>query len=83
MENFKLPISHSQPATPGSMIFSPSPLRKATVARINSSVARELFSAVPEQNESDPFGRNVDESPSSFMKSKFMSLKVESDTSSK
>jgi len=81
MENFQsIKLSQSQPVTPCTRILSPSPLKKTSVSRINSNVARELFSS-NEENEIDPLGRNS-ESPSNFMRSKIFSLKVESDTSS-
>jgi len=81
MESFQsIKLSQSQPVTPCSRILSPNPLKKTSVSRINSNVARELFSTV-EETETDPFGRNT-ESPSNFLRSKIFSLKVESETSS-
>lgn len=83
MENFKqikLPQSQSQPVTPISRVLSPNPLKKASVSRISSNVARELFSTA-EENEGDLFGRNS-ESPSSFLRSKILNIKVESEASS-
>jgi len=83
MENFKIiKFSQSQPNTPAPSILSPSPLKKAAASRINSNVARELFSTVSEEIEIDPFGRNS-ESPSNFMKAKFLSLRTDSEVSSK
>jgi len=82
MENFNIiKFSQSQPNTPAPSILSPSPLKKAAASRINSNVARELFSTVNEEIEVDPFGRNS-ESPSNFMRAKFFSLRADSDSSS-
>ncbi len=83
MENFNIiKFSQSQPNTPAPSILSPSPLKKNAASRINSNVARELFTTVNEEIEVDPFGRNS-ESPSNFMKAKFFSLRADSDSSSK
>ena len=81
MESFKTIGNQSLPATPSCGFFSPSPLRKPAVAKVNSNVARELFS-FSDETSVDPFGRNL-ESPSTFLKAKFATLKTESDSSSK
>ena len=82
MENFKCFTPISLPATPCGGIFSPSPQRKAGMAKINSHVARELFSAEVEESSMDVIIRRT-ETPSNFMKAKFISLKGESEASTK